>query len=281
MTDKIALIVDSGTDLPAALVASHDNVAVVPLNVRQNGQDYLDGVTLTPDEFYARLAPDNLPQTASPAPEIVATTLQEFFAAGYTKVLGLTISGALSATYQGFRLAASEFPEGAVMVLDSKSASLGSGLLAAYALRLIDAGEDFVDVIAKVQTSIAKSHVFLYVPTLHYLQAGGRIGKVASVVGTALQIKPLLSVDDQGEVQSVAKVRSENKAVKKLVSLALDVAAPDATIAVAHGANPTLLHTVTTMIEATGRQVTYTGSVSPAIGVHTGPGLIGVAVQNP
>ncbi|WP_390408832.1 DegV family protein [Lacticaseibacillus jixiensis] len=281
MTDKIALIVDSGSDVPQQVLAAHSNVAVVPLHVRQNGQDFQDGVDLTPDDFYAHLTTDNLPQTASPAPGLITQQMQALFDQGYTKLLGITISSGLSATYQGFRLAAGAFAEGQVMTLDSKSAGIGSGLLAVYALDLIDQGHSFVEVIAAVQHAIAHSHVWLYVPTLKYLQAGGRIGKVASVLGTALQIKPLLAVDERGEVAAVAKVRSEHKAIKKLLELALAQVTPQSTIAVAHGANPELLHTVTAAIEQAGHHVAYTGSVSAAIGVHTGPGLIGVAVQNP
>lgn len=281
MTDKIALIVDSGADVPIAVLASHPNIAVVPLNIHLNGRDYHDNVDLTPDEFYAALTTTALPRTASPAPDAVITALNALFAAGYTKVLGVTISAALSATYQGFRLAASEFAEGQVMVLDSKSAGIGTGLLVAYAASLIDAGRDFPAVIGATQAAIGHSHVFLYIPSLTFLQAGGRIGKVAGTLGTALNIKPLLTVDDAGTIAAVAKVRSEKKAIARLLDLALATATPNATIAVAHGANPTLLHTVTQQIEAAGRTVSFVGSVSPAIGVHTGPGLIGVAVRNP
>ncbi|WP_125710999.1 DegV family protein [Lacticaseibacillus porcinae] len=281
MTEKIAVLVDSGCDVPQTVIASHSNLAVVALNVRQNGVDYLDGVDLTPDEFYAHLTPDNLPQTASPSPAVVAAHLQDLFAAGYTKILALAISGSLSATYQGMRLAAQEFKAGDVMVLDTKSAGIGSGLLVTYASNLITAGREFPDVIGSVQHAIQHSGVWLYIPSLTYLQAGGRIGKVAGTLGSVLNIKPLLSVDDNGEIIAVAKVRSEKKAVQKLIDIALATAGPQATIAVAHGANFELLHAVTAQIEATGRRVEFTGSVSPAIGVHTGPGLIGIAVQNP
>lgn len=281
MSEKIAVLVDSGCDVSQTVVAASPNLAIVALNVRQNGVDYLDGVDLTPDEFYAHLTPDNLPQTASPAPAMVAAHMQDLFDAGYTKILALSISGALSATYQGMRLAAQEFKAGQVMVLDTKSAGIGSGLLVAYALQLIADGREFADVIAAVQHSVQHSGVWLYIPSLTYLQAGGRIGKVAGTLGSVLNIKPLLSVDDNGEIIAVGKVRSEKKAVQKLIDIALATAGPHATIAVAHGANFELLHEVTAQIEATGHHVEFTGSVSPAIGVHTGPGLIGIAVQNP
>lgn len=278
MTEKIALIVDSGADVPPAVLAAHPNIAVVPLTVRLNGQEYRDNVDLTPDEFYAALSAQRLPQTASPAPATVTGTLEVLFAAGYTRVLGITIASALSATYQTFRLASSEFAEGQVMVLDSKSAGIGTGLVVAQAAALIAAGLDFPAVIAGTQAAIAHSHVYLYLPTLTYLQAGGRIGRVAGTLGTALNIKPLLTVNEQGEITPIAKVRSEKKTVAKLIDVAIAAARPDAVIAVAHGANPALLHSVTQQIQAAGRPVTYVGSVSPAIGAHTGPGLIGVAV---
>ncbi|MFD1484877.1 DegV family protein [Lacticaseibacillus baoqingensis] len=282
MTEKIALLVDSGSDVPPAVLAAHENVAVVPLNVHLNGRDYQDNVDLTPDEFYAGLKQaQTLPKTASPAPAAVSQKLHELFAAGYSHVLGLTLASALSATYTGFALAAEEFEPAKVAMLDTKSVGIGSGLQAVYALQLIAQGVDFASLKARVAESIAHSRIFFYVPTLHYLRAGGRIGKVAGLVGTALKIKPVISCDPDGVYYPVTKSRSEPKAIAKMIALALAAAKPHAQIAVAQGADPELLAKTVAAIQAQGHPVDFTGNVSPALGVHTGPGLIGIAVQNP
>lgn len=283
MTDKIAIIVDSGSDVPQEVLRKHANIKVVPLIITFGSENYQDSVDITPDEFYTRLETSpQLPSTASPAPFAAQSKMQELLDAGYTHILGITIAGALSSTQQSFKLAAAEFPAGTVEVLDSRSVGIGSGLQAAYALDLIAAGATFVELIRKVEASIARSRVFFYIPTLEYLQAGGRIGRVAGLVGSVLKIKPVISCGADGVYYTVTKARSEARAVSKMIAEAAQVAAgaEHVNIAVAHGHNPALLQsTCAQLTEATGRPVNYTGDVSPALGVHTGPGLVGITVQ--
>lgn len=282
MVEKIAVVVDSGSDVPPAVLAQYDNIAVVPLTVTIDGQDFHDGVDLTPAAFYQRLrAGGPLPQTASPSPFAVQEQMQALFNAGYTRILGITISSALSATNRTFELAAHELPAGVVTVLDTKSIGIGSGLQAVYALEMIADGVAFTDIVARVQASIQKSHVYFYVPTLTYLQAGGRIGRVAGLVGSVLKIKPVISCGADGVYYVVSKSRSEAKAMGKMVAqVSADYGTgTDVRVAVAHGDNPALLASVSAALaEATGRSVDFQGDISPSLGVHTGPGLIGVGV---
>lgn len=283
MAKKIAVIVDSGSDVPQEVLNQHANVSVVPLTVTFGAENYQDRVNITPDEFYTRLeTTDELPSTASPAPFAAQAAMQALFDAGYDHILGITIASALSSTNQSFKLAAQEFTAGTVTILDSKSVGIGSGLQVAYALDLIAAGTDFATLIAKVEQSIAKSRVYFYIPTLEYLQAGGRIGRVAGIVGSVLKIKPVISCAEDGVYYTVCKARSEVKAVGKMVAEAAKIAegANHVSIAVAHGHNPALLKTTCDQLaEATGLPINYTGDVSPALGVHTGPGLVGITVQ--
>ena len=194
MTKKIAIVVDSGSDVPQSVLDENKNIAVVPLNITMNGHNYLDAVDITPDEFYSALATaETLPQTSSPSPQAAKEAMDRLFAAGYQQILGITISSALSVTNNVFQLAAQDFPADTVTILDTKSIGIGSGIQAAYAASLINAGESFQDVIAKVRASIVKSRIYFYVPTLKYLSAGGRIGRVAGLVGSVLHIKPVIS----------------------------------------------------------------------------------------
>ena len=198
MTKKIAIVVDSGSDVPQSVLDENKNIAVVPLNITMNGHNYLDAVDITPDEFYSALATaETLPQTSSPSPQAAKEAMDRLFAAGYQQILGITISSALSVTNNVFQLAAQDFPADTVTILDTKSIGIGSGIQAAYAASLINAGESFQDVIAKVRASIVKSRIYFYVPTLKYLSAGGRIGRVAGLVGSVLHIKPVISCDPE------------------------------------------------------------------------------------
>jgi DegV family protein with EDD domain len=283
MAEKIAIIVDSGSDVPQAVLQQHKNIKVVPLTVTFGSENYQDSVDISPDEFYTRLESSTvLPSTASPAPFAAQSAMQKLLDDGYDHILGITIAGALSSTQQSFKLAAAAFPTGTVEVLDSRSVGIGSGLQAAYALDLIAAGITFAELIQKVSASITRSRVYFYIPTLEYLQAGGRIGRVAGLVGSVLKIKPVISCAEDGVYYTVSKARSEAKAVGKMIAEAAKVAAgaQHVSIAVAHGHNPELLQsTCVQLAEVTGLPVNYTGDVSPALGVHTGPGLVGITVQ--
>ena len=167
-------------------------------------------------------------------------------------------------------------------MLDSKSVGIGSGLIAAYAAQLIDAGVAWDELVARVSASIPKSHVFFYIPTLKYLRAGGRIGKVAGLVGSALKLKPVITCDEDGVYYPVAKTRSEQKALAKMIALATDGIPENALVAVAYGDNPDQADALAAQVaQAIGRPVDFIGDISPALGVHVGPDLIGMAVQIP
>jgi len=282
MTKKIAIVVDSGSDVPQSVLDENKNIAVVPLNITMNGHNYLDAVDITPDEFYSALATaETLPQTSSPSPQAAKEAMDRLFAAGYQQILGITISSALSVTNNVFQLAAQDFPADTVTILDTKS--IGSGIQAAYAASLINAGESFQDVIAKVRASIVKSRIYFYVPTLKYLSAGGRIGRVAGLVGSVLHIKPVISCDPEGVYYPLFKARSEDKAIRKLVEQVKTDCLNSAhyRLGVAHGQNPALVKKLAEKLrEVTGRPVDFIGEISPSLGVHTGPGLIGATIQS-
>ena len=284
MTKKIAIVVDSGSDVPQSVLDENKNIAVVPLNITMNGHNYLDAVDITPDEFYSALATaETLPQTSSPSPQAAKEAMDRLFASGYQQILGITISSALSVTNNVFQLAAQDFPADTVTILDTKSIGIGSGIQAAYAASLIYAGESFQDVIAKVRASIVKSRIYFYVPTLKYLSAGGRVGRVAGLVGSVLHIKPVISCDPEGVYYPLFKARSEDKAIRKLVEQVKTDCLNSAhyRLGVAHGQNPALVKKLAEKLrEVTGRPVDFIGEISPSLGVHTGPGLIGATIQS-
>ena len=282
MPQRIAILVDSGSDVPQSVLEAHNNIVVVPLNITMDGHNYRDAVDITPDEFYSALMQaKTLPQTASPSPQAAKAAMNELFATGYQQILGITISSGLSITNRTFQLAAQDFAADQVTILDTKSIGIGSGIQVAYAASLICSGESFQQVIEKVTASIDKSRVYFYVPTLKYLSAGGRIGKVASLVGSVLKIKPVISCDSKGIYYPIFKARSEEKALHKLVAQVKKDCCNSAhfCLGVAHGQNPALVKKLAAELKAaTGQRVDFVGEISPSLGVHTGPGLIGATI---
>lgn len=283
MNSRIGLLVDSAADVPSAVLAANDNIEVVPLNLMIDDVAYLDRVTITPEDFYQKQAvSDTQAKTASPSIGETQQRIEALKQRGFDQIIGITISSGLSVTNTVFNNAATVTQDATVTIIDTKNIGIGAGLQAAYAEKCIQAGLSYEVIVKAIQDSVLQSHVYFYIPTLKYLRAGGRIGRVAGLVGTMLSIKPVISCDEQGIYYPVAKARTETKAVAKLVALALDHCVPGTTfqVAVTHGANLELLNQVVHQLQTKlPDQPILTGDVSPALGVHTGPGLVGIAVQ--
>jgi len=279
-TEKIAILVDSCSDVPEAIVQSAD-MALVPMNVIFRDRVYEDRITITPAEFYRRQALEPA-KTASPTGKRVLDALDRIQASGYTHIIAVSISAKLSGTYQELCLLAEESPL-KVHVVNTRNVGIGSGFAAIYAAQLRDAGKSFDEIVTEVERVANQTKVFFYVPSLKYLQAGGRIGRVAGMAGTLLNIKPIISCDAEGVYYPIAKVRGEKRTVSKLLALVGQAIgdAQQVSVAVVDGVNPTLRESILAQLKATYPQVSqwYAGDISPALGVHTGPGLIGIGVQ--
>ncbi|AKP64898.1 hypothetical protein FC99_GL002079 [Levilactobacillus koreensis JCM 16448] len=279
-SEKIAILVDSCSDVPAAVLEAAD-MALMPMNVIFRDRVYEDRITITPTEFYRRQATEKA-TTASPTGKRIVEALERIQASGYTHVIAICISAALSGTYQETQLLAADTPL-TVHVVNTCSVGIGSGFAAIYAASLRAAGHSFADIVAEVERVTAQTKVFFYVPSLKYLQAGGRIGKVAGMAGTLLNVKPIISCDPEGIYYPIAKVRGEKRTIHKLLALVNDAIgdAKHVNVAVCDGVAPELRENVLEQLKAAHPQVEnwYAGDVSPALGVHTGPGLIGVGVQ--
>lgn len=278
--EKIAILVDSCSDVPAEVVEAAD-MALMPMNVIFRDRVYEDRITITPTAFYERQAKEPA-TTASPTGKRIVDALDQIEQSGYTHVIAICISAKLSGTYQEARLLAEDSPL-TVHVIDTCSVGIGSGFAAIYAAQLRAEGKSFDDIIKEVERVTVQTKVFFYVPSLKYLQAGGRIGKVAGMAGTLLNVKPIISCDPEGVYYPIAKVRGEKRTLAKLLQL-VDGAIGSAkrvNVAVCDGVNPDLRADVLKRLQEAHPGVLqwYSGDVSPALGVHTGPGLIGVGVQ--
>ncbi|KRM31030.1 EDD domain protein, DegV family [Agrilactobacillus composti DSM 18527 = JCM 14202] len=284
MTEKIALLVDSASDVPKETLAKHKNIAIVPETIAFGDKIYRDSVDITPDQFYRKLqtAPE-LPKSACPGLGAVQTALEDLAAHGYTNVIGITISSGLSAAYNVFCQAADNVNSLQTTIIDTKNIGIGSGLFAVYAQELIDQQLPYATIVARLQAGVAPSRIYFYIPTLKYLQAGGRIGKVAGLLGSILRIKPVISCNPDGIYYPLFKARSEPKAIAKMIDLAVAQvkAHPNTRIAVAEGDNKPLLQKIVASLKQRLPAMTkiYIGSISPVLGVHTGPGLVGMAIQ--
>lgn len=280
INQKIAILTDSGSDVPYD-IAKEMNIFVVPLQVNYKDRSYRDGVDIDADTMYSRLK-EEIPTTSLPLGSDIDKVLQDIEAQGYTHILAVVLSSGLSGTCNLLRLVAKE-SKLPIEVIDTKNIGIGSGLSVIKAAKYVKEGLSWEDLITKVNETVLKTRVFFVLDTLEYLQKGGRIGKVTALIGYALDLRPIITCDSEGIYTTVAKARGRKVSINRCLELALEFAGNSnhITLALAHGhALDEVLKLKEHLLQKLGDRVTlYIGQVSPALGVHTGPGLIGMGVQ--
>ena len=278
--DKIAILVDSGSDVPQELLERH-HIFMIPLKVIFNEGEYLDGLTIDAQEVYRRL-PTEIPKTSLPSGEQVLSVLDEIYEQGYRKVLAICISGSLSGTCNMLRLICEDYDKLECRVIDSKNISIGSGIIAIRAAQLLEEGLSFEELCQKIKEMLSSSKIFFCLKTLEYLQKGGRIGKVAAMLGSAISLKPIISCNEEGNYYPMAKALGRAPSVKKVLELAQKFAegCPKVMLAVMHGGAAEEAEALLTEVrkKIPNGIVAVRGQISPALGVHTGPGLLGICV---
>lgn len=280
INQKIAILTDSGSDVPYD-IAKEMNIFVVPLQVNYKDRSYRDGVDIDADTMYSRLK-EEIPTTSLPLGSDIDKVLQDIEAQRYTHILAVVLSSGLSGTCNLLRLVAKE-SKLPMEVIDTKNIGIGSGLSVIKAAKYVKEGLSWEDLITKVNETVLKTRVFFVLDTLEYLQKGGRIGKVTALIGYALDLRPIITCDSEGIYTTVAKARGRKVSINRCLELALEFAGNSnhITLALAHGhALDEVLKLKEHLLQKLGDRVTlYIGQVSPALGVHTGPGLIGMGVQ--
>lgn len=279
--EKIAILVDSGTDVPQEYQDKYP-IYMAPLKIIYKNQEYNDRLEISPQEVYARLEQE-IPRTSLPESDIVKGLFEQIKKDGFDTVLVITISSGLSGTHNMLRLMSEECEGLRFHFVDTKNIGIGAGLQAMLAAQLVAQGEDAQSILSKLEFSIKNSRTYFCLDTLEYLIKGGRIGKVMAVVGSLLRIRPVISCNEEGVYVTVAKARGTAQAVEKAISLAVQQAASQVkfAISVAHGSAVDRAEAVMNVIKERLPNASnfLMSDISPALSVHTGPGIIGIAVQ--
>ncbi len=188
--EKIAILVDSGTDVPKDYIQRY-GIYVAPLKIIFSDCEYTDGVDVTPELLYKRFESE-IPKTSLPTGEDITALLDQIKAAGYEKVLAITISSGLSGTYNVIDLIGRQYEGLEVHAVDTLNIAIASGLIAIQAAEDVENGMSWAELTRITDERVAKSKVYFCVKTLEYLQKGGRIGLVSSILGNALNLKPII-----------------------------------------------------------------------------------------
>ena len=268
----IKIVTDSTCDLPEEIVAQH-GITVVPLYINFGSESYLDGVDLSREAFYARLPDcDPPPTTAMPGPQMFLETYKRLAEKGATEILSIHISRSLSAVVDTAQLAAREasIP---VTVFDSGTLSLGTGFLVWAAADAVAQGHSMEEIAALIEEQGQRTHVFAALDTLEFLRRGGRMNRVIAVLGSWLQMKPLLKMHDGKP--AAEKILTAKAATQRLVAL-LQEQVPLEKVALVH------THALDKARELCqqARHLLPEGEVlsvdiTPVFGTHLGPGAVG------
>ncbi|NLJ24917.1 MAG: DegV family protein [Firmicutes bacterium] len=270
----IQIVTDSTADLSEEIVREHD-IEVVPLSVSFGDEHYIDGVDLTADEFYRKLRGGSvLPRTAQPSPGRFAEVYRKALAAG-RQVVSIHISSKLSGTYQAASLAAEMVDPANILVVDSLSVSMGVGLLALAGAKHNETLDEAREAVMAAKESLG---VFFLVDTFEYMEKNGRIGKAASLVGSLLQIKPVLTFVD-GTVEVVEKVRGSRRSRRRMLEIFRErIGENKVHVAMLHADAKEEAQELLDEIKGSVDCVeAYLGNVGPIIGSHSGPGTLGLA----
>jgi DegV family protein with EDD domain len=270
----VRIVTDSACDLTEDLVKLHD-VLVVPLTIRFGTEEFEDRRELSPEEFWHRCkGKGDLPETAAPPPGIFMAAFQRAAAEGADGVVCLTISSKLSATYASAVTAAATFTQIPVRVVDTRSVTMGQGLMVIAAAEDAAAGAGLDELVAATEERTARTKVFGVVGGLDFLQRGGRIGGAQALVGSLLSIKPVIVVKD-GEVAEESKQRTRARALSYLqTKVAGD--APLERLAVADGACDDIEDVLAALKAIPGQHPLLSVQLGPVVGSHTGPNTVGV-----
>ncbi len=277
MTVKI--ITDSAADLTPEQVAAH-NITVVPLTIRFGDDEYVDGVDLTPQAFYDKMAElDVLPATAAPSPGAFEAAFRAAGANG-DPVVCINLSSALSATMQSAQTAAKAIgDELDVRVLDSSSITAGLGLQVLAAAELAENGASADEIEARIAHLSQHTKVFGALDTLDNLKKGGRIGGAQAMIGSILSIKPIIDIST-GTVTEAGKQRTRKKAMTWLRDKLFEL--PDLDhVAVCHGCSEDVEELIELLAPRYSRDKLTVWTIGPVIGSHGGPRVLGLVWHDP
>lgn len=277
--DKIAIVSDSTSDLSWDTIKRH-NIKVLPLRIIYKDREYRDRVDITPEEIYLRFK-EEIPTTSLPSPQDTMDLFNELKEEGYTHVIVVTISSGISGTMNMIRNISDSFEGLSFDIIDSKSLSMGTGYAIIEGAKELERTCDFRKTAERIKAVLNNTKVYYVVKTLEYLRKGGRIGKVEGTIGELLNIKPIISINEDGVYFSYKKVRGRSRSIEELFEIVKEEAKEKLlNIAVAHGdafeEAQDLLKKLKGLKNV--KETVFT-QISPVLVVHTGPGLIGVVVS--
>ncbi|GAB6168622.1 DegV family protein [Clostridium carnis] len=276
---KIALLADSACDLSLETL-EENNIKLLPLLISYSHGCFQDKIDIAAEKVYSNLDTE-IPKTSLPSAENTDRILNQLELEGYTHVIAITISSGLSGTFNSVRLALEDHPKLISHVFDTKILAFPEGLVALEVAKLIKEGKSFEEIVELIPTISSKITGYFTLNTLEYLKKGGRIGRVTGTIGEMLSLKPIITVDENGVYYTVCKARGRKQALSKLTDILKShlESSPCKVWVLQGGALEEGKKLMESLKSLNNILDIGMSEISPALGVHAGPGLLGLAIQ--
>lgn len=282
MSDYV-ITTDSNSDVLPGFI-EENNLTIIPQYYAFGDTVYGDQLNMEPHEFYETMRKGELPKSMANNPEVIREKFENILKTR-KDILHIAFSSALSGSCNNVMMTANQlledYPDRKIMVFDSLNASLGEGVSVYRAVELWKDGKSMQEVYDILEEERDHVNVSFTVNDLNHLQRGGRVSKTTAVVGSLVNIKPILTVTSSGELKADGTVRGRKKSLKTLVSrmeasLETSSYGKDRMVAVLHGDCPDEAHYVSDLVREVGFENVIINDVSPSIGTHAGPGVVGL-----
>lgn len=278
---KIAVITDTASDLSLDEIKQY-NIKMLHYQIVYKEHTYKDQLEIHPKQVLDHLETE-IPSTSLPSLEEMHEVFEEIINEGYKEVIVVPISSGLSGCFNAINMVKDEFPQLKVNVFDSRTLSAPQGVLAKVAATLADEGKSSEEIIKVLEDKRAKQHTFFVVDTLKYLVHGGRIGHVSAAVGKLLNLKPIITIGDDGQYETIAKVRGRAKAIRYFAEEASKILSSGKTYEIyfSHADGENTKEEIIKEIKAIVPDAKIEGDtwISPVACVHCGPGYVGMLIQ--
>lgn len=274
---KLAVITDTSAYFSEGY--HHEGLRKLSIEIAIDGQAYVEGENLTLDAFYQKMAASKeLPKTSQPSVAALDETLSQLQSEGYTHVIGLFLSSGISGFHQNIQYLIEEYPELTIAFPDSHITASPLGLMVENVFKWQAQGLAFAAILAKIDEQIAKTNAFIIVDDLNHLVKGGRLSNGAALLGNLLSIKPILYFND-GKIEVFEKIRTEKKALKRLVTILAETTADgDYAVDVIHANTPEKAQQLQELVTAQGQAVRIV-PFNGVIATHLGQGAVALGIS--
>lgn len=279
--EKIALLTDSACDIDTDTINKY-NINILPFRIIYKEREFVDKIEITPAQIYDNMDKE-IPKSSLPSLNDIEQAYKKLENENYTHVIAVVISSGLSGTYNSLKIVSESHKNLETYIYDSKSTSIGEGIILKECGKLINEGKSFQEIVDSIPEIKRKMHFFFVFGTLEYARKGGRIGKIPGTIGELLDIKPIVGFDEEyGVCFNYDKVRGRKHSLNRIVEIGMQfLSQKKCDVYIVHGNAEEEAQKVYKMLSKLPNveNIYLIGQISAIVGVYSGPGTVGICYK--